>query len=140
MRKLYFKYQGFYLIIATAFFGYALFYFIQNNNTERFSNKEYCLIIDKRCSAAPRINSFVQIKKNGRKYTVDLPDQECVNYSVGEVISVYYNKRYDYFFYAYRNKTDMSRLVISGVIFLLLLLPWKRLKILLNTITKINTQ
>lgn len=140
MRKSYYKYQGFYLIIATAFFGYSLFLYIQNNNTARYSIKENYLITDKRCSAAPRVNSFIQIKKHGKTYTVNLPEQECVNYSVGEIISLYYNKRYDYFFYPYRNETDISRVVISGIIFLSLLLPWRRIKILLNTKTRIREQ
>ncbi len=128
MRKLYYKYQVFYLIIAAAFLGYSLFYYIQNSNPEKFSIKESHLIIDKRCSATPRINSFVQIIKHDKIYTVNLPEQECVNHSVGEQITLYYNKRYDYFFYPDRYETYLSRVIISGIAFLLLLLPWRHIR------------
>ncbi|OYX83286.1 MAG: hypothetical protein B7Y83_11915 [Flavobacteriales bacterium 32-34-25] len=132
MKKLYHKYQGFYLIIASVFFGNALFLFIQDDYTERFSIKENYLIIDKRCSAAPSITSFVEIKKGRKTYTVDLPEKECVNYSVGEKIPLYYNKRYDYFIYPDRNVINLSRLVFSGIAFFLLLLPWKLITTLLK--------
>ncbi len=121
----YYKNQWFYLIIATGFFTYALFFFIQNNNPENNFIIEHQVIKQKRCSSAPRISSFVQIEKGGKKYTVNLPEQDCVNYSIGDEIKLYYNNKYDYFYIPNRIKVEISRVAISGIVFILLLLPWK---------------
>lgn len=128
MRDYYYKNQWFYLLVAMGFFIYALFFFIQNNNTEKNFIIEHHVITQKRCSAAPRINSFIQVEKKGKTYTVNLPEKECINYSIGDKIKIYYNYKYDYFHLLNRNQAEISRVTISGIAFILLLLPWKYIK------------
>jgi hypothetical protein len=125
MKALYFKSQGFYLIVAFAFFSYALFFYIQNNSTHNKAVVENHTIVNKRCSAAPRVNSFVQINIEGKLYTINLSEKECINKSVGKKITLYYNENHDYFIYENRQDIDTSRLIISAIAFFLMLLPWR---------------
>lgn len=123
--KMYYKYQGFYLVIALAFFIHSLFFYIQNNYNETIAEEHF--IVNKRCSAAPRISSFIEIEKQKKIYTVNLSEQDCRSYSVGQKILLNYNKKYDYFFYpdSSRIKVEIFRILISSIIVFLLLLPWK---------------
>ncbi|MFA7444645.1 MAG: hypothetical protein WCY89_01760 [Flavobacteriaceae bacterium] len=125
--SLYHKNQLFYLVVAILFFGYALFFYLQNDPTTTYVG-EY-LIVNKRCSAAPRISSYVEIEKEGKAYTINLSEQKCRNYAIGQKIILNYNEKYDYFFHAdsQRNKVDNFRLIVSSIAVFLLLLPWKYL-------------
>ena len=85
------------------------------------------MIVEKRCSAAPSITSFVKVKKGNKTYTVNLPEQECVNYSIGEKIELNYNKKYDYFYIPTMEKAVNSRIIFSTLALLLSVFPWKYL-------------
>ena len=124
MKDIYYKYQWFYLIIVICFFAYALFYFY-NDNLQKNVIVEKHRIAQKRCSAAPRITSFIQVEKNNKTYTVDLSKQKCVNSSIGDTVILYYNQKYDYFYTSDRNRVSLSRIIISGIAIVVLLLPWK---------------
>ena len=126
MKRWYYKSQWFYLVIAVGYFSYAMFYYIQNNRKENFILEKH-IVEEKHCSAAPRSSSSVQIKKDEKTYTVNLPDEECYNYAVGSRISLYYNTQYDYFNYGSRKRIDNSRIIFTGIILFLVLLPWKYL-------------
>lgn len=124
MEKLYYKHQWFYILVALAFFLPSLFFYFENTNLEDNAIRENHQITKKGCSASPRINSSIQIRKNGKTYTISLSEDECVKHIVGKQISLLYNKEYDYFIYPGKKDLYTSRAVFSGVILLFLLLPW----------------
>jgi len=125
LKKLYYKNQLFYIIVATVFFAGALFFYLQNINSEKNAVLEFHKILEKSCSVATKISSYVRVEKKGKIYTANLSEQDCADLNIGENVKLFYNKKYDYFFYPGREKVYSIRVIFSGIIFFLVLLPWK---------------
>ncbi|MBA4155121.1 hypothetical protein [Flavobacterium sp.] len=123
MKLLYFKYQWFYLIISFIFFGASLFYYVQENHEKNNLVIENHIITEKKCSAAPRVRSFVKIRKENKAYKINLSEKQCLNHFEGEQIALYYNKKYDYFFYPKNNNVNIIRVLSSGIALFILFLP-----------------
>ena len=123
MKLLYFKYQWFYLIISFVFFGISLFYYVQENQMTNNLVIENHIITEKKCNAAPRGRSYVKVRKANKTYKINLSEKQCLNHYEGEQITLYYNIKYDYFFYPNNNNINIFRVLSSGIALFILLLP-----------------
>ncbi|RRQ46714.1 hypothetical protein DTW91_04340 [Chryseobacterium sp. SC28] len=72
-------------------------------------------------------SSSVHIKYNKKIYYIRLANKECLKYPIGTEIQLSYNEQFDYFYKPDGLKRDKRRLLIIGVIFILSIIPWKKI-------------
>jgi len=125
MRAYFFKYQLYYALISLIFFSHAIFYYYQNSHLEKTATLSKQLITDISCSVAPRSKSSIKVIKNDRVYSVDLPSERCLKLNKGEKILLYYNEKYDYYYLPGALRIHLIRVIVTGSILILLVLPWK---------------
>lgn len=128
MKNIYYKSQIFYSLIAIGFFSVSLFYFVQNNPKNENVKLVETRVISKQCSAAPRSSSSIMVKEKSIIYTVKLPEKHCVLYSKGDLVKLYYNLDYDFFFYPENNGVYKFRFWFCGMTLILSALPWKKIR------------
>ena len=118
MNKLYLKNQWFYIIVSLALFCYCTFFYVQNSNKKEII-VETLKITDKRCSAASGIRNYVKIKKGDKVYTIDLSEEKCADFEIGDKIELNYNKKYDYYFISSMNISVKLKLIFSSLFLLI---------------------
>lgn len=84
-------------------------------------------IVEKRCSAASGIRNYIKIKKRDKVYVIDLSEQKCVDYEIGDQIELNYNKKYDYYFISSINKAINTKLIFSSLGLFIAIIPWRYL-------------
>lgn len=121
----YYKNQILIIFIIALGLLFTIKQFIEYNNTVREDNIFITKIIKQNCHAAPRMKSTVWINFNKKIYSIGIPYNECVNYSVGDNIKVLYNMDNDKFIYITKNPKYLKNVVLLGTFLLIFLLPWQ---------------
>ncbi|PKF74189.1 hypothetical protein CW752_09665 [Chryseobacterium sp. PMSZPI] len=115
------------LIICVILLGllFTIKQLIEYNDTVNGGNNYTTKIIKQNCHAAPRMKSTIWINFNEKTYSVGIPYNECVNYSVNDKIEVLYNKNNDEFIYRVKNPKYLKNIILLGIFLLIFLLPWR---------------
>jgi len=124
---MYYKNQIFYIFVSFCFFAYAIFHYTRYKEVESRSTSQVVIIVNKSCSAAPRLASGLKVSSNNKEYSVELPYDTCYKYSIGDKVKLLYDKKYDHFylpsyFYVYK-----FRAIATVVVLFIIILPWKRI-------------
>jgi len=109
-------------------FLYLLFFYYQNLKLENIRTLKPYTIIEQGCKKS-RGGSSVHIRYNNKVYYIRLAIAECEKYHVGSEIKLNYNKQFDYFYKPDGLTRDKRRLLITGAIFILSIIPWKKINI-----------
>ncbi|MBB2145492.1 hypothetical protein GM921_08360 [Pedobacter sp. LMG 31464] len=122
---MYYKTQIGIIITVTIGCLVALFLFFQNKQTDQNSPIKKHTIV----SLTYRTNrgSSVQINQNGKNYFIRISFDANKMYKVGSEIGLRYNEKFDYFYIPDGQKRDSGRLIFLGIIFILSVVPWKRI-------------
>jgi len=121
-----YKNQYILTICAVLGFLYTLFFYYQNSKLESIKTLKAYTVIEQGCKKS-RGGSSVHIKYNNKVYYIRLAIAECEKYPVGTEIKLNYNKQFDYFYKPDGLTRDKRRLLIIGVIFILSIVPWKKI-------------
>lgn len=110
-------------LIAIIFF---IMYYYDVRKMEKLDIPKKYVISD--VSLRKRYGSSIEINYNGKYYNIGLKKKEVLNSKVGDSISLYYNKKYDYFYVPNTLKLYLIYIYASIVSFLLSFIPWTKLK------------
>lgn len=110
-------------LIAIVFF---IFYYYDVKNMEKNQVHKKYVISD--VSLRKRYGSSVGVNYNNNFYSIGLKKEEVLRYKEGDSISLYYNRKYDYFYVP--NTLGLYLRYIYASIFSLLLsfIPWVKIK------------
>lgn len=121
-----YKNQYILTICAVLGFLYTLFFYYQDRGLENFSMLKSYTIIEQGCRNS-KGSSSVHIKYFNKIYYIRLANKECLKYPIGTEIKLCYNEKFDYFYKPDGLKRDKNRLLFTGIIFMLSIIPWKKI-------------
>lgn len=121
-----YKNQYILTICAALGFLYTSFFYYQDSRLENPSMLKSYTIIEQGCRNS-KGSSSVHIKYNSKMYYIRLANKECLKYPIGTEIKLSYNERLDYFYKPDGLKRDKNRLLFTVVIFILSIIPWKKI-------------
>ena len=124
--SMYYKNQIFYILVSLCFFTYALFHYIRYKDVEARSIFKVVPIVNKSCSAAPRLISSVKVLHNNKLYAVELSYDSCYKYSIGNKVTLLYDEKYNRFYLLNYFNIFNFRVVFITIILVLLVFLWKR--------------
>lgn len=126
--KIIIMYKNQYILTIFSLIGffYVLFFYVQDSNLERNNISKSYIIIEQKCRNS-KGGSSVHIKYNNKIYIVGLSITECLKYPVGSKIKLIYNSEFDYFYKSDGLKRDTRRLLFVIIIFVLSIIPWKKI-------------
>ncbi|VFA40229.1 Uncharacterised protein [Chryseobacterium indologenes] len=121
-------YKNQYILTICAILGflYTLFFYYQDSRLENPNMLKSYTITEQGCRNS-KGSSSVHIKYNNKIYYIRLANKECLKYPVGTEISLSYNKQFDYFYKPDGLKRDRNRLFFTAIIFILSIIPWKKI-------------
>lgn len=83
------------------------------------------LIVDKSCNAGSKSVSSVKVTRSGKTYAVQLPYSKCLALNIGDKPALYYSEKYDYYYLPGLLQIYLIRVVVTAIVLVLLVLPWK---------------
>ncbi|CAM3318408.1 hypothetical protein [Empedobacter stercoris] len=107
-------------------FLYTLFFYNQNTKLENIATLKAYSVIEQGCKKS-KGGSSVHIKYNNKIYYIRLSIATCEKYPIGSKIMLNYNDQFDYFYMPDGLKRDKNRLLIISGIFILSIIPWKKI-------------
>lgn len=130
-------YKNQYILTICVILGfiYTLFFYYHNSKLENIKTLKAYTIIEQGCKKS-RGGSSVHIEYNDRVYYIRLSIAECEKYPVGSKIMLNYNHQFNYFYLPDGLKRDKRRLSIIGILFLLTVIPWKKIIKTKSPVTK----
>ncbi len=110
-------------LLAIVFF--ILYYFDIQRMIKEDSPKKYMI---SEVSLRKRYSSSVGVVYNNKYYRIGVKKKDGLNYNIGDSISLYYNKKHDYFYVP--NTLNLYLRYIYASLFSLLLsfIPWVKIK------------
>lgn len=122
---MYYKNQIVIIIISVVVNAFALFFYFQDREMERSGTIKFYEVLLQSCRNY-KGGSSIRIGYGSQIYAIGLSNRECPKYPVGSKIALIYNARFDYFYMPDGLKRDRNRLIFTGSIFVLSLLPWRK--------------
>lgn len=110
-------------LLSVIFF--ILYYYDVKKMIKEDSPKNY-VISD--VSLRKRYSSSIGINYNNKYYNIGLKKEQVLEYKVGDSISLYHNKKYDYFYVPHTLKLYLIYICASLFSFVLSFIPWMKLK------------
>jgi len=125
---MYYKNQFIIIIISTLTFLFTSFLYYQDRQLERNGLLSFHVISLQSCRDY-KGSSSVHIRYKNKIYFIRMANGECRKYPVGSKIGLKYNDRFDYFYKPDGLKRDKNRLIFTATIFLISIIPWKKIYI-----------
>ncbi len=122
---MYYKNQTFFIFVSLCFFAYSIFHYVRYQDVESRSIIQVVTVVNKSCSAAPRLASGLKVSKNDKNYSVELPYDSCYKYSIGDKVSLLYDERYNRFYLPNYFNVYRFRAILTGIILFVIIFPWK---------------
>lgn len=110
-------------LLAIIFF---VVYYCDVKNLEKNNIPKKYFVSD--ISLRKRYSSSIGIRYNNKYYNIGLKKNQVLTYAVGDSISLYYNKKYDYFYVPNTLKLYLRYIYASIFSLLLSFIPWNKLK------------
>lgn len=128
---MYYKNQSIIIPISIIALVYNLFFYFDIKKIDSTVELKSYTVILQSCRSYRR-SSFVKINYRNKYYTIRLANGECPKYPTGSKIDLKYNAKFDYFFKADGLKRDRFRVTFVSVIFVLSIIPWKKINLQKN--------
>jgi hypothetical protein len=118
--KIYSKNRIFFIAIT---FLLLVYYSIDYAKSKETKEVKKCLIVDKRCSTAPSIKTYVKINFQTKTYIINTSTEDCENYIIGQKALFLYDSKNDFFIDKNYMGNNPFKIIILSVVFVILLIP-----------------
>jgi len=104
---------------------YAMFHYLRYHGLDDVNNLKEVEVFNTSCTAAPRMSSGMKVDFQKKVYSINLPYENCSNYSSGDKVELLYDVKYDQFYLPDFVKVYRYRVLFVGFVLLALIMPWK---------------